>query len=200
MNSSYLSVMRVVSCLLFLLATSCGYHYRDKEEKLALTVPFVKGDIDGKLTDAVIQALSSSGSFTYQGEGGGLLLNIILLSDTDERVGYRYDRNPTTGKRRKNIIGTENRETVNVEVTLTHAATQEVLFGPRLISASAEYDYVDSNSIKDLTFIQPDGKATTVIEFSLGQLDSIEGAHDDARTPIFRKLAQKLVDELREQL
>jgi len=185
-----------ISLLLF-LAASCGYHYRENTESLTLTVPFIKGDIDGKLTNAVVHALSSSGDFVYQREEGNLILSLTLLADTDERIGYRYDRKPTTGKRRKNIVGTENRETVNIEVKLIHAATQEVLFGPRMISASAEYDYVDSNSIEDLTFIQPGGKATTVINFSLGQLDSIEGAHDDARAPIFRKIADKLVDELR---
>ena len=93
-------------------------------------------------------------------------------------------------------MGTENREIITVEVKLIDTYTQEIILGPEVISASADYDYVDSNSIRDLTFIQPNGHPTTIIDFSLGQLDSIEGAHDDAQTPIFRKLAQRIADGL----
>jgi hypothetical protein len=191
--------MKLFLNLLLLLSASCGYHYKEQAEQVSLSIPFVKGDVDGRLTNEIVHALSSSGQFTYQAEDGSLILHVEVLADSDERIGYRYDRKTTKeDKRRKNIVGTENRETINIRVKLINAATQEVLFGPRMISASAEYDYIDSNSIRDLVFSNPDGKDATVINFSLGQLDSIEGAHDDAQAPIFRKLAQKLVDELRD--
>ena len=179
----------------FLLLGGCGYHTREGEE-MTISVPFIKGDGDGRLTSEVIRAISATGCFEFRKNNGNKELQVSILSDGDERIGYRYDRNPTTGELRKNIIGTENRETITVEVKLIDTYTQEVILGPEVISASADYDYVDSNSIRDLTFIQPNGHPTTIIDFSLGQLDSIEGAHDDAQTPIFRKLAQKIVDGL----
>ncbi|HEY2811124.1 MAG TPA: hypothetical protein VGJ00_07045 [Rhabdochlamydiaceae bacterium] len=193
MKSRFLLLL-IYAPLCFL--SSCGYHFsKDSGEKTTISVPFVKGDGDGILTSAIIQALSTSGCFTFvKGEGSQQLL-VTILSDTDDRIGYRYDRNPTTGERRKNIVGTENRESIQAEVKLIDTYTQEVLLGPEVISASADYDYVDSNSILDLVFFEK-GHPTTVIDFSLGQLDSIEGAHDDAQAPIFRKLAQKIVDAL----
>ena len=187
----------IISAALLVLLSGCGYRFSDKQERQnTISVPFIKGDADGMLTSEIIQALSASGYFEFRKNNGNLELQVAILSDSDDRIGYRYDRNPTTGKLRKNIVGTENRETINIEAKLIDVYTQEVILGPEVISASADYDYVDSNSIRDLTFVNSDGHPTTIINFSLGQLDSIEGAHDDAQMPIFHKLAQKIVDGL----
>jgi hypothetical protein len=186
---------RIIPLLLLLL--SCGYHVSDEQDRQnTISVPFIKGDADGMLTSEIIHALSATGHFEYRKNNGNLELQVAIASDSDDRIGYRYDRDPTTGELRKNIVGTENRETVTVEVKLIDVYTQQVVLGPDVINASADYDYVDSHSIRDLVFFNPHGRPTTIIDFSLGQLDSIEGAHDDAQTPIFRKLAQKIVDGL----
>jgi hypothetical protein len=186
--------VRIWVALASVLLCSCGYRYDD--EQTTISVPFIKGDENGALTSEIVRALSSTGQFEYRKNNGQLQLIVTVLSDSDDRIGYRYDRNPTTGKRRKNIVGIENRETIAAEVKLIDTYTQKVILGPETISASADYDYIDSNSIKDLVFFNEHGKPATVIDFSLGQLDSIEGAHDDAQTPIFRRLAQKIVDGL----
>lgn len=189
--------MRALAACLFLALSGCGYRFsEDAERHNTISVPFIKGDANGQLTSELIHALSASGHYEFRKSNSNLELLVTLVSEGDERIGYRYDRNPTTEKLRKNIVGVENRETISVEAKLIDVYTQQVILGPEIITASADYDYVDYNSIRDLTFIQPSGKPTTIINFSLGQLDSIEGAHDDARTPIFRKLAQKIVDGL----
>jgi hypothetical protein len=195
-SSFFDPISYIIASLLFLLS-GCGYHFSDKQDRQnTISVPFIKGDADGMLTSEVIQAISASGHFEFRKNNGNLELQIAILSDNDDRIGYRYDRSPTTGKLRKNIIGTENRETITIEAKLVDTYTQEVILGPEVISANADYDYVDSNSIRDLTFVNPNGHPTTIIDFSLGQLDSIEGAHDDAQLPIFHRLAQKIVDGL----
>jgi hypothetical protein len=190
-------VSKVKWIVLLLVLCGCGYRFSEEQQRQnTISMSFIKGDQDGLLTTEVVHALAASGHFEYRKNNGNLELQMAIVSEGDDRIGYRYDRNPTTGKLRKNIVGVENRETIAVEIKLIDTYTQEVLLGPETISASADYDYVDYNSIKDLTFIQPGGKPITIIDFSLGQLDSIEGAHDDAQTPIFRKLAQKIVDGL----
>jgi hypothetical protein len=65
-----------------------------------------------------------------------------------------------------------------------------------VIKAFADYDYVDSNSIRDLTFRSGHHQHEKTLDFSLGQLDSLDGAHQDASAPIFRLAAQKIVDGL----
>lgn len=69
------------------------------------------------------------------------------------------------------------------------------VIGPQTIKAFADYDYVDSNSLQDLSFIDPStGTRVTSIAFSLGQLDSVGSAGEDALHPIYRQLAQKIVE------
>ncbi len=183
--------------LLFLL--SCGYHFEgaQKPEKMvSISIPYIKGDRQGLLNSELISALSSSGMFDCVQNGGEWILKAEIIADGDDRIGYRFDRNPTTGKLRDNIVGTENRRTLSAQVTLVDAQTQKVLIGPEDISAMADYDYVDQNSIYDLTFTPKGGHPQKVLDFSLGQLDSVDGAHEDASIVIYRALAQKILDGL----
>jgi len=175
------------------LLTGCGYHFEDQDERLSLSIPYVRGDNEGQLTNELIRQFAYSGGYTYVKDGGNLLLKVLIIGDGTEKVGYRYDRNEFTGKLQTNLLATENRRTIKAEVTLVNAATDEILIGPHLVEASSDYDYTDVNSIQDLAFVTPSGKLETVLNFSLGQVDSIEGAQDDAIVPIYRNLAKKIV-------
>jgi hypothetical protein len=182
-----------------LLLTGCGYHFEGGEsrrEMVSISIPYIQGDGEGQLNSELAKALSACGKFDYVQNGGELILQAAVIADGDERIGFRYDRKPTTGKRRHNILGTENRRSLAVQITLIKAATQEIVFGPETINATAEYDYVDSNSIRDLTFTTTEGVPERVLDFSLGQLDSFEGAHDDTSIVLYRILAQKIVNGL----
>lgn len=186
-----------IGALFFL--TSCGYHFTDSEREggaVTISVPYIKGDPDGMLGAQLVKLLSASGQFDCVQTQGRLILEAAIIAEGDDRIGYRFDRDPTNGKLRDNIVGTENRLTVSAEVKLRDSYTDQILFGPQVVKAYADYDYVDSNSIRDLTFFTPSGTPEKVLDFSLGQLDSVEGAHDDAIAVIYRHLAQKIVDGL----
>lgn len=191
--------MRKFAVLCLAVLSGCGYHFEGGEDKgkmVTVSVPYVKGDGEGLLNSALVKALSASGMFDYVQNGGELILEAAIIADGDERVGYRYDRDPTTGKRRKNIVGTENRRGMSAQVSLIDAYTHEILVGPQVIRSTTDYDYVDSNSIRDLTFTTPQGVPQRVLDFSLGQLDSVEGAHDDTNEVVYQLLAQRIVDGL----
>ena len=188
-----------LSILCLCLAFSCGYHFDgDKAEgrTVTISVPYIKGDLEGYLNEELVKALTDSGRFDCVQNGGELLLEASIIGDGDDRIGYRYDRNPRTGKLRDNIVGTENRRTINVVVSLIDTYTHATVLGPQAVKASADYDYVDSNSIRDLVFINTNGKPQKVLDFSLGQLDSYTGAHDDTSPLIYRYLAKKIVEGL----
>ncbi len=175
----------------------CGYRFQDEklsEGPVTITVPYIRGDIEGQLNTELARILSSDPHFELRQNGGKVTLEVAVINDGNERIGYRYDRNPSSGKRRQNIIATESRRNLTVEVKLIDSYTHETIIGPVQVKARADYDYVDSNSVRDLTFTNSGGAAQTVIDFSLGQLDAIEGAHDDAAIPIYRQLAHKIVD------
>lgn len=177
----------------------CGYHFDGDElhgGAVSISVSFIKGDLQGRLNTELVRALSDSGYFDCVQNGGELLLEVSIVGDGDNRIGYRYDRNPQTGKLRDNILGTENRRTLIANVSLIDTYTNSTILGPQIVKAEADYDYVDSNSIRDLIFMNQDGVPEKVLDFSLGQLDSFEGAHDDATIVIYHRMAQKIVNGL----
>ncbi len=182
-----------------LVCGGCGYRFEGSEQDgnaVTISVPYVNGDIEGQLNSELVKALSSSGRFDCVQNGGQYILEVSIIADSDDSIGYRYDRNPTSGKLRKNIVGTENRRTISAEMRLVDSYTRDILVGPQIVKGYSEYDYVDSNSIRDLTFINTHGVPQTVLNFSLGQLDSIEGAHDDSSIVAYRNLAQKVIDAM----
>ncbi|MBY0529209.1 MAG: hypothetical protein K2P51_03365 [Rhabdochlamydiaceae bacterium] len=185
--------------VLSLFLSGCGYRFqesREGEDPISICVPYISGDDEGQLNNAIIRKIAENPLFEYHRNRGEVTLLVSVIADGSDRIGYQYDRNPTTGKRRKNILATENRRTLSAEVKLVETVSGDVLVGPTIVKASADYDYVDAHSIVDLTFIPPHGRPETVLDFSLGQLDSIEGAHDDAGAPIYQRLAQKIVEGL----
>ena len=191
--------LRFFCALSLVLLFGCGYRFEEVQEQggtVTISVPYIKGDPEGELNSQIVRALSHTGQFDCVQNGGGLILEASITEESDSRIGFRFDRIPTTGKLRDNIIGTENRRSITAVVSLISAYTHEIIIGPQTITAYADYDYVDSNSIRDLTFTTPQTGPQRVLDFSLGQLDSVSGAHDDSANVIYRILAQKIVDGL----
>ncbi len=181
-----------IGLLFFLLCSSCGYHYTSYEgdkNPLSISVPYVQGDSDALFNSELIYQLSCSQEFSYVQSGGDLILKVKFLSDVHDRIGFRYDRDNPKGTLEKNLLGVEDRRIVIAEVSLLDAVSGRVLLEPTQVTAFADYDYTDPGSPRDLLF----AKKQPIIKFSLGQLDSSEGAHDDASRPLFRKLSQKIV-------
>ena len=192
--------MRVFLLCLFL--SSCGYLFEGAERsysKTTISIPYVKGDAEGKLTSALTAALSASGAFECMQNGGSLTLMVNILSQGNDRIGYSYDRSGTKGTLDKNLLPTENRKNTVVEIKLVESASDEVILGPVTVSASIDYDYVDPSSIRDLGF-NNHGKKETSLQFSLGQLDSVEGAQDDAASSLYIVLSKKIVDGILRKL
>lgn len=182
--------------LCFSLA-ACGYRWQpDYPEGIrpTISVPFVLGDEDGMLTTEVIHALSASGIVDVLAFGGDYSLQISVIGEENEKIGFRIDPQKVDGKVKKNLLASEGRRTMTIEATLCKDG--EMACGPYRITADAEYDYVDGDSIQDLTFVNPAGTAVTVLPFSLGQLESLESAQQTATKPLYGHLAQKVVDAI----
>ncbi len=109
-----------------------------------------------------------------------------------EKIGFRIDPQLVDGKVRNNLLTTEERKSIAMEVSL--CCGNEVAFGPYQITADVDYDFVDGDSIRDLTFVSPAGETLTVLPFSLGQLEPVDSANEAAMRPLYRRLAQKIVD------
>ena len=190
--------MRFFSLLISLnILTSCGYRWQPEyphNERPTVSIPFIAGDDDGMLTSEIIRALSASGLVDVVSYEGNYQVKIDVQGRSSQNIGYRVDPQKVDGKVRKNLLAAEGRKTMSVVVSLVQG--DKLAYGPYKISADAEYDYVDGDSIQDLTFANPNGQVVTVLPFSLGQLESLEAAQEAAEKPLYRHLAQKIVDAI----
>jgi len=180
------------------LLSSCGYHFTgpsSTEETTSISIPYVKDDIEGQLTDELIRAFASSGNFSYRSEGGQLELRVVINRRRTTPIGWRYQRE-VDGLIVDELIPVEGRLQLAVDVELLDSVTEETLFGPVTITALADYDYYETDVIQDLSFIDSAGVRQTSIKFSLGQLDSSEGAFDAAYPYLSGRLAKKIVDRI----
>jgi len=179
-------------CLLALSA--CGYRF-DGGDPIAISVPYVIGDFEGELTDALAAEISKSADFRFTDGPSDWTLKAKIKGATNDRIGYRYDRDPKSGELRDNVMGIENRKTISVEISVEDSHTGKCILGPQTIKAGADYDYDDPNSLQDLSFVNPaTGRLATSIQFSLGQLDNVGSAGENAIYPIYDRLARRIVD------
>ncbi len=130
--------------------------------------------------------------YDYVSSGGDLELKIAIVGSHEEVIGFRYDRSEKKGKLKQNLLATENRRHAAAEITLFRASEDKPILGPLVVTSTAEFDYIDVSTLRELAFITPSGKREKVIDFSEGQLDSIEGAQDNVRSPLYDDLAKKI--------
>ncbi|MBM3207497.1 MAG: hypothetical protein FJZ57_02680 [Chlamydiae bacterium] len=185
-----------VFLIVFAFLTSCGYRFSPMEyegEKVSISIPYIQGDPEASLNNQLISTLTSSGRFSYVQSDSDYFLQVVILSDNNDLIGYRYDRDKVSGARKQNILSVENRRIISSQVTMYNSRSGQVVFGPVPISATVDYDYVDYGSPKDLNTNTSSGTIPT-IRYSYGQLDTVEGAHDDASLYVYKKLSQKILE------
>lgn len=154
----------------------------------------MKGDENGALTEAIIRELVSSG-VTNVSKNAPYRLDVKLIQSDGSKIGYRYNKQKVFGKIKNNIVGAEKRLSIKAEVTLFEKEDQ-IKAGPFIIEESADLDFVDGDSIQDLTFINSDGREETVLAFSLGQLEPIDSATNAAERPLYKNLAKKIAETI----
>ena len=184
-----------ITGLLVLFLSSCSYHLVDNEQNVTMGVPFIKGDKDGIFSKVLSQEISCSGLADFRSRDARYELHITLNPDEVERIGYRYDRKPD-GTLKKNIIGTETRRKISAQVELYDLLYEKTVYGPKVFEADGDFDYLDSDNIADMSFVNPAGERILAFSYSLGQLNTIEGASDAVAASVYRKLSKKISDEL----
>lgn len=183
-------IKRVLS-LALLCFSACGYQWTDQESDRTISVPYIANDHDGALTAAIIQELSSTTSARIDSHGR-YRLEMAIVQDSVDPLGFRRDPQKINGKIRKHLTQNEDRKTISVDVSLFDHEKQ--IAGPIRVSADVDVDYIDGDCLEDLQFQNQQGQTQIVLPFSLGQLESEESALDAAQRPLYRKIAQKVAD------
>lgn len=181
---------------LFLLG-SCGYRWEPnypQATRPSISIPFIAGDEEGTLTTEITHSLASSGIADVVSKGGDYRLQINIVNSGIDITGFRIDPQKIRGEVKHNLLACEGRKTLKIEASLYRG--EELAYGPYKIYAAADYDYVDGDSIQDLTFVNPAGETVIVLPFSLGQLESSEAAQEAATRPLYARVAQKIVDAI----
>lgn len=190
--------MRSLLLGLTVLFASCGYHWYPQEfaeHHPTIAIPFVKGDEEGIFTNEMARALTASGLADLRATDADYRLEIAIVGSASETIDWRKDRLKVDGKNKRTMVASESRKILTAQVTLFRK-DEEIVFGPCEIEADTEFDYLDEDSYKDLTFVDLEGVRQAVLPFSLGQLEAYESAHEAALHPLYSNLAQKIIDVL----
>ncbi len=178
---------------ILLLFQGCGYHWHQEEDKPTLSVPFIAGDDDGSLTNEIIRTISASNIAQIRHNGNYRLQASFKDLKTDT-IGYRRDKQKVDGTISTNIVASEQRKSITLEIAIYQQSSNQIVFGPYTITTEIEYDFIDGDSIQDLVFINPQGIPTTVLPFSLGQLEPVEAAQEASSRPLNQKIARKIAE------
>jgi hypothetical protein len=174
--------------------TGCGYHSTiSSNNQPTISIPYIPGDTDGTLTAELVKKISSSGLFSYRTKNSNYILSVGIIQTQQEQIGYRRDRNKEN-QILKNISPVEGRLKIQANVSIIDDLTSKIVWGPRKFQAEVDFDYVNQESLNDLSFINQDGVRQTILSFSLGQVESVGSAQDTALQPLYRQLSQKIVD------
>lgn len=176
-------LFRALVFLSLLGVTGCGYRIENICSNSTLTIPFIRGDSDGRLTNAVTRQIDTSGLYRITNCDGHETLCIQLINCCEQNIGFRYDDNKE-GEMTRTLVPIEVRYTLTIELSLIHCGTGKTTLGPIQLSASVDFDHDYYSS------------ADSVNTFSLGQLTNVESARYTAYDVVSRKLAAKIVDYL----
>ena len=187
-----------LSVFLFLLS-GCGYNTVGGQtggNMVSVSIPVIRDDDDGTLRNCIARSLSESGKFQYSSGKAPFELIVAIQNSYTDTIGYEWDVNAASGGEVSRLYPDEGRKTVVALITLQDVNTKEPLLKPFTISLQADYDYVNPVAKKDIEFKDAFGNNRTTLQYSLGQLDSEEGARSEAVESVYRQLAGKIVEVL----
>lgn len=170
---------------ILLTFTACGYQVGDNgllSSYKTVSVPYIQGDVTGALTTAVIDEISSLGSTAYVLSSADLELKMEVKESRSENTGYQFPKDVSEDNR---LVASQKREEMLLSIELVDTRTGEALFPTHYLTAGTEYSFL------------PIGRAEeNILQFSLGQLDSQEGAMDFSSLNLNQQMAQKVVEYL----
>ncbi|MCY3975200.1 MAG: hypothetical protein OXF02_06655 [Simkaniaceae bacterium] len=157
-----------------------------------IRVTKIAGDDEGKLAEALIREIGFSGILSYS-EEGDLTLSATIIRNETTHIGWRYDRDAKTGARINRLVPDEGRQSVTIRFSLLSTETGERVYGPFETEGRSHFDFIDANSPQDASFFDGRGVRGSTLSFSMGQLDSREGARENNLSYLYQKIAYEMV-------
>lgn len=155
----------------------------DKKDTRSIAIPYVAGDSSGRLTNTLIEEVGKQTGLRFAGDGGELTLKVVLLDNTYDNIGFRFDPKKLHHHKKK-LIPNETRQKDLAEVTVIDNASGNTLLGPAYILSTYDYDHQNYTMNNDVNI------------FSLGQLSDIDTAIDALDIPRYNLLAKEIAEYL----
>jgi hypothetical protein len=184
--------------LLSILLTSCGYQATSgaNNNQTVISIPVIHDDDDGVLRNSLAKAISETGKFKYSSEPQDNQLIVKFVNNYTDTIGYSWDINPATGAAVNRLYPGEGRKSIVANITLKNSKSKDPVLEPFNVTFQATYDYVNPVSKKQIEFKDKAGKTHSTLQYSLGQLDSEEGARLESANPLYQGLAKKIAETL----
>lgn len=178
---------------------SCNYQSTsvcvDGKSVIKTSIPVIKKDSNGLLRNYLAREMSFTNSFYYDQRSPKYELKVSITEDKNSKITFMWDRDPRTNERLDVFYPTEGSKEIVAKVELIDIATCKAVIKPFFISTSGDYDFVNP-TVRTAVEFPLNGVTTSVLQYSLGQLDAEEGAIDASYYPIYEDLAKKIVKRL----
>lgn len=182
------------SLLFILFFVSCGYRstLSSNTRNYKIYVDKVPGDIDGLFRRELMNQVCKSPGFELSYEKtGALILTFDGWKFSSEDLGYQFDRTPITAELINRLVPSEGMWRLGGTIHLEKNGRSVI--DPIDFECLQNFDFVDSDSLDDLAFINSDGQLVSGLQFSLGQLDARQGAMEGSQKPLIKRFAQKVL-------
>ncbi|MCH9811322.1 hypothetical protein K0U07_01000 [bacterium] len=163
---------------------------------ITTSIPVIKKDPNGLLRNYLAREMSQSNSLYYRDSGAKYALKVSVDKDDNSHISFMWDRDPVTNENLHVYYPAEGMREVVAKVELIEIATGETVIEPFYISARADYDFVNPTVKDSVQFQDAFGGEESILQYSLGQLDSEEGAKAESFDPVYNRLAKKIVSRL----
>ena len=195
MRNILLSIMMILSMI------SCSYKSVNSKPlrhrgDLSTSIAVIKKDPDGYLRNYLAREIGFSNLFSYKDVNAKYKLYITITEDNTSRICFMWDRNPVTNENLGVYYPTEGMRAVIAKVELKDSLSDKSVIEPFYLKANGIYDFVNPTVPDTVQFETAFGGDESVLQYSLGQLDSEEGAKSASYEPIYQDLAQKIVRRL----
>ena len=183
--------------VLVCLFTNCGYRsvLSSSSQPLKIYVDKIPDDLDGLYRRELMQEVCRTPGLELSYEKKeAFVLKIGQWSLTSDDLGYQFDRTPITGALINRLVPNEGMW--RLQATLYLEKNNKAVMDPIEFECFQNYDFVDSDSLDDLAFVNSSGEVVSGLQFSLGQLDARQGAMEGSQKPLRKRFAQKVMSQL----
>ncbi len=182
------------------LCSSCRYHSSNidlnGDSVIETSIPTIQKDPNGYFRNYLAREMSYTNGFYYKEDDAKYKLLVTVTEDTKTKITFMWDRDPVTNTDLRVFYPTEDSRECVAKVELVDSDTGKAVIPAFFVKASADYDYVNPTVKQAVEFTTPSDGTQSVLQYSLGQLDSLEGADKESFNPIYDKLAKKIIARL----